>query len=78
MLAKIERCISYQGFFKLKTETGCKSLTLCLCWICVADMGNNPVWKEEIFHIDLNGCSDETLVRIEIYKDESKLIGSLV
>jgi hypothetical protein len=44
----------------------------------VADMGNNPVWKEEIFHVDLNGCSDETLLRIEIYKDESKLIGSLV
>jgi hypothetical protein len=41
-------------------------------------MGNNPVWKEEIFHIDLNGCSDETLLKIEIYKDESKLIGSLV
>ncbi|CAM6040566.1 unnamed protein product [Sphagnum compactum] len=44
----------------------------------ILDMGNNPVWKEEIFHIDLNGCSDETLVRIEIYKDVSKLIGSLV
>jgi hypothetical protein len=66
------------GFLQAETEAGDKSLTLCLCWICVADMGNNPVWKEEIFHIDLNGCSDETLVRIEIYKDESKLIGSLV
>ncbi|KAH9534318.1 hypothetical protein CY35_18G101700 [Sphagnum magellanicum] len=44
----------------------------------ILDMGNNPVWKEEIFHIDLNGCSDETLLKIEIYKDESKLIGSLV
>jgi hypothetical protein len=44
----------------------------------IIDMGNNPVWEQEIFTLDISGCSDDTPVKIDIFKDGSKLIGSVV
>ncbi|KAH8941307.1 hypothetical protein BDL97_14G031300 [Sphagnum fallax] len=44
----------------------------------IIDMGNNPVWEQEIFTLDITGCSDDTPVKIDIFKDGSKLIGSIV